>query len=197
MKKRTVHGKLPLPSNQQSPEIPEPGKCPLDLPSPRIPPKLPPILCLRFDPILPVWTDQLDSSLLQPKAQRITIVGSIGDHTSWLLARTTPSWSSNCDLLKGYFQQRYFRRRGRLKVNSQRYTLAVDHHHRLRTLASLGRADGGAPFFAEAKLPSANVSCQSSHPRASSVRRNARQISSQTPCSSHWFRRLQQVEGLG
>jgi hypothetical protein len=82
-------------------------------------------------------------------------------------------------------------------VVSQRNTLAVDHHHPLRALAPFGWADAFAPFFAGAKLPSANASDQSIWPFASSSARNARQVSSQTSCSSHNLNRRQQVEGLG
>jgi hypothetical protein len=69
-------------------------------------------------------------------------------------------------------------------VFSQRNTLAVDHHHPLRTLAAFGFSDARAPFFAEAKEPSAKVSSQSSLPAASSSPRNARQIVSHKSSSS-------------
>ena len=39
-------------------------------------------------------------------------------------------------------------------MQSARNTLAVDHHHPLRSLAPLGFSDSCAPFFAGAKLPS-------------------------------------------
>jgi hypothetical protein len=47
-----------------------------------------------------------------------------------------------------------------VKVVSQRKTRAVNHHHPLRSLAPLGLAHGGAPFFAGAKLPSRKDSLQ-------------------------------------
>ncbi len=93
--------------------------------------------------------------------------------------------------------ERDFRRAGRGDMYSQRNTLAVDHHHPLRTLAPLGLADVGAPFFAEANEPSMNVFSQRSRPRASSWPRKARHIRSQVPSSSHCRRRRQHVDPLG
>jgi hypothetical protein len=80
---------------------------------------------------------------------------------------------------------------------SHRNTLAVDHHHPLRTLAPLGFSDLRAPFFAEANEPSMNVSSQWSRPRASSWPRKARHIRSHVPSSSHCRRRRQHVDPLG
>jgi hypothetical protein len=80
---------------------------------------------------------------------------------------------------------------------SHRNTLAVDHHHPLRTLAPLGFADVRAPFFADANEPSMNTCSQRSRPRASSWPRKARHMRSHVPSSSHCRRRRQQVDPLG
>jgi hypothetical protein len=85
----------------------------------------------------------------------------------------------------------------RVKLLSQRNTLAVDHHHPLRALAPLGFSDSRAPFLAGAKLPSRNDSLQSSCSRWFSSAKNARQMASQTPCSSQSRSRRQQVAGEG
>ena len=87
--------------------------------------------------------------------------------------------------------------RGRGQLLSHRNTLAVDHHHPLRPFAPPCRPHGFAPFFAEAKLPSAKLSRQSRLPCSSNSDKNARQISSHRPASSHLARRRQQVLGLG
>jgi hypothetical protein len=87
--------------------------------------------------------------------------------------------------------------RCRGKGASNRNTLAVDHHHPLRSFAPFGRPNSGPPFFAGAKLPSIKASCQSSAPFSSSMERNFLQTSSQTPCSSHSLSRRQQVDALG
>jgi hypothetical protein len=81
-------------------------------------------------------------------------------------------------------------------VVSQRNTLAVDHHHPLRSLAFFGFSHAVAPFFAGAKLPSMKHSLQSNWPRWSSWARKALQRSSQTSCSSQSRSRRQQVEPL-
>jgi hypothetical protein len=84
-----------------------------------------------------------------------------------------------------------------VKVVSQRKTRAVDHHHPLRSLAPLGFADSRAPFFAGAKLPSRNASLQFTGWRSFNSPRNARQIVSQTSCSSQSRSRRQHVPGDG
>ena len=141
--------------------------------------------------------DQLNLSGLQPLSQPITVVGLVGDQPRHPLAGPTPRPARHLHLLKGFFDQFDFRRRGRSKCASKRNTLAVDHHHPLRTLAALGLPDTGPPFFAGAKLPSAKVSFQSRYWRSSSSARSARQTSSQMPNSSQSFSRRQHVEGLG
>jgi hypothetical protein len=84
-----------------------------------------------------------------------------------------------------------------VKVVSQRNTLAVDHHHPLRPLAPLGFSNSAAPFLAGAKLPSRNDSLQSNCLRSFNSLKNARQIFSQTSCSSQSRSRRQHVAGDG
>jgi hypothetical protein len=79
----------------------------------------------------------------------------------------------------------------------RRASLAGVEYHPLRPLAALGFTDGGAPFFAGAKLPSRKHSSHFSSPLPSSAPSNARHASSHTPCSSHCFSRRQQVAGEG
>src|SRR5271169_4586694 len=95
------------------------------------------------------------------------------------------------------FRECDFPRGCRVKGVSQRKTAAVDHHHPLRPLAPLGFSDSAAPFFAGAKLPSKNDSLHFNCWRSFNSLRNARQIASQTPCSSQSRSRRQQVEGRG
>ena len=86
---------------------------------------------------------------------------------------------------------------GILNGHSQRKTLAVCHHHKLRALATLGFADLSAPFLAGTKLPSMKHSAHWICPFSSSSRIKARQSFNHTPCSSHILSRLQQVLGQG
>jgi hypothetical protein len=78
-------------------------------------------------------------------------------------------------------------------VCSQRSTRAIDQKHPLGTLALLGLADSGAPFFAGAKLPSPKHSSQRTFSASFSSARKARHSASNVPSSSHWRRRRQQV----
>src|SRR6516164_1448764 len=105
--------------------------------------------------------------------------------------------STHADRRERLLGESHFRRGGRVKGVSQRKTAAVDHHHPLRPLAPLGFSDFSAPFFAGAKLPSRNDSLHSSCRRWFNSLRNARQIFSQTPCSSQSRSRRQHVEGWG
>src|SRR5664280_3115645 len=86
--------------------------------------------------------------------------------------------------------------RGR-KLRSDRYTLAVDHHHALRTFPATGFSDCRAPFFASTKVASRKASSQSSNFRSSNRASNACHARSHTPCSSHRRRRRQQVQPWG
>ena len=131
-------------------------------------------------------------------AQRIAIVAAVGNEPLGLLSRTPglmpPPYA---DRRQRRLDELDLRGGGRVKVVSQRKTLAVDHHHPLRPLAPLGFADAGAPFLAGAKLPSRNDSLHFNCWRSFNSARNVRQIASQTPCSSQSRSRRQQVDGEG
>jgi hypothetical protein len=82
-------------------------------------------------------------------------------------------------------------------LRSQWNALAIDQYHPLRALAPLGFANSSAPFLADTKLPSRNVSSQSSSCWWCSAASMARQAWSHTPCSSHCRNRRQPVGPLG
>ena len=187
----------PLMSDNQPLESSEPGDRSFDLPTTSIPAKWSSILKPWALPVFPVGADQLDAPPVEPLPQGIRIVRLVPDQTLHDGLRPARSFPRNRDRRQRGFRQRHFRRRGRGDENSQRYTLAVCHHHALRTLAPLGFADFGAPFFAGLKVPSMKVSSQSNRPRESSSARKLRQRSFQTPSSYQRLRRRQQVAGLG
>jgi hypothetical protein len=97
-----------------------------------------------------IGTNQFDSSVLQMLSQRVTVIALVGDQTPWFLARPASSFSGHSNGVQRFFEQRDFRRGRRVQVVSQRNTLAVDHHHPLRSLATFGLSDAWAPFFAGA-----------------------------------------------
>jgi hypothetical protein len=187
----------PLISDDQPLEGSEPGDSSLDLPAAPIAAKRSAILETGALPISPVGADQFDSPLAELLSQSIGIVRFVPDQTLHDGLRAARSLPWNRDRRERGLRQRHFRRRGEGDENSQRYTLAVCHHHALRTLAPLGVPDFGAPFFAGLNVPSIKVSSQSNRLRASNSARKLRQRSFQTPSSYQRLRRRQHVAGLG
>lgn len=183
-------------AHQQSAELTEPGIGALDDPAPFVSSEFATILVLSQLIVVPVGHDQLDAALGEPLAQRVGVVGAVGDYALGLLPRTAFG-PGNFDLGERSFRKRNFSRRGTFQPNSQWKTLAVDQNHPLRSLAPLGFSNRRAPFLAGAKLPSRNVSSHCNRPSPSSAPSSARHASSQTPCSSHCFSRRQQVAGEG
>src|SRR5215472_137799 len=198
MKKGSIDRKRTIVANHQTAEIPQPGERPLDHPAPFVASKNATILGRRPAPIQAERSDQLDAPLSQSASQRITVISFVGNHPQGFLPGTPRLMSStHADRRERLLGESHFRRGGRVKGVSQRKTAAVDHHHPLRPLAPLGFSDFSAPFFAGAKLPSRNDSLHSSCSRWFSSARNARQMVSQTPCSSQSRSRRQQVVGEG
>jgi hypothetical protein len=183
-------------SDQQPAELTEPCVGAFDDPATLVSAQLAAIFVLPQLVVGPVGRDQLDAARREPLAQRVGVVGAVRDHALGFLPRTAFG-AGDFDFGERGFRKRNFSRRGTFQPNSQWKTLAVDQYHPLRSLAPLGFADCGAPFFAGAKLPSRNVSSHCSRPSPSSAPSSARQASSHTSCSSHRFNRRQQVAGEG
>ena len=184
-------------SDNQTFESSDPRESPLYYPSRAVSSPHPLLLSSLPLPVTSMRREQNNASLFQTLPQRITVVSFVGNYSFGSCFRSSGSCARHSNGVQGSFCKRYFRWRGRFKEASQRNTLAIDHHHPLRSLTPLGLTDSCAPFFAGTKLPSMNVSSQSRSPRWSSCERKARHISTQTPSSSHFFSRRQQVAGLG
>jgi len=192
MKKSVIHSQVSFISDGQTPEISDPCNRAFHFPSPGISPKFSTVLSGRFNPVFPMRTNQIDPLFLQSFAQRVRVSGPIINQSLRFLAGAARSFARNRYLFQERFDEFDLRRRGRLQEASQRNTLAVDHHHPLRTLSTLGFSDCGAPFFAGAKLPSANTSDQSIRPFSSNSDKKARQAFNQAAlCSQNWSRRQQ------
>ncbi len=155
-------------ANQKSAELPKPGVGAFDDPAAFVSSQLAAIFIAPMLVVATVGHDQIDTPFLQPLAQRVGVVGSVGNHPRRLLPRTTFG-TRDTDFCERGFRKRSFSRRGTLQPNSQRKTPTVDQYHPLRSLAALGFTDRRAPFFAGAKLPSRNVSSQFSRPSPSSA----------------------------
>ena len=142
-------------------------------------------------------TDQLDPACGQPFPEALRIVSAVTEESLGTIARTTHARPRHLHRPQGFFREGDFRGRGAKESASQRYTLAVCHHHPLCTFATFGFTHAEPPFLALAKLPSMNTSSQLSLPWASSAERNTRQILSQMSSSSQSRNRRQQVLALG
>src|SRR6266568_4662783 len=198
MKERPVDLQRAVVAHDQTPVIPQPADGTFHDPTPPVSPQRATILRRRTNAILLVRTDQLDAALPQPLAQRIAVVGFVGNHAHRLLPRSARLMASAyADRRERGLREPDFRRGCRVKVVSQRNTRAVDHHHPLRALAPLGFSDSVAPFFAGAKLPSRNDSLHFNCWRSFNSLRNVRQMFSHTPYSSQSRSRRQQVKGCG
>jgi len=183
-------------SHEESAELTKPGVGSFDDPASFVSPEFSSVFVLPLLIVLPVRNDEVDASLLEPFAQRIGVVGAVGDHAFRLLPWTAFG-AGDFDLGERGFRKRNFSGGGTFKPNSQRKTATVDQYHPLRALAALGFTDRRAPFLAGAKLPSRNVSSHFSKPLSSSAPNSVRHASSQTSSSSHCFNRRQQVAGDG
>jgi hypothetical protein len=197
MKKRIIHSNISIPADDQSAVITQPRECPLDFIATFIPPHLAAVMILLLLVVAAIGTNQLNSLSGQSLSQRIAVIALVGNQPTRIPfgASTARPWHGNPAYR--FFEQFAFARGRRVQVVSQRNTLAVDHHHPLRSLAAFGLSDAIAPFLAGAKLPSAKASDQSNWPFSSNSARKVRQALSQTSCSSQSRSRLQQVEGLG
>ena len=183
-------------ANEKSAELTKPSVGTFDDPASFVTPEFPAVLVTPELAVVPVRHDEVDTALCEPLAQWIGVVGAVGDYAFGLLPRSAFG-ARDFDFGERGFRKRNFSRRSTFEPNSQRKTATVDQYHPLRPLAALGFTDCRAPFFAGAKLPSRNVSSHLSRPSPSSAPSSARQASSQTSCSSHCFKRRQQVAGEG
>jgi len=198
MKEALVNGQRSVVTHHQSAEVADPGEGAFHDPPPLVAPQSPTVLRRRFTSILAMRSDQFRAATRQSLAQRIAVVAAVADDARQLLPRTTGSMPSPYpDRRQRRLDEFDLRGGSRVKVVSQRKTLAVDHHHPLRPLAPLGLADRRAPFLAGAKLPSRKDSLHFICCRSFNSPRKARQISSQTSCSSQSRSLRQQVEGEG
>ena len=186
-----------FPSYHQSSEISPPCKGAFDFPSSLRAAPGSSVLGRRLGLVFSMGANQLNTASCQSSAQGIGVGGLVVDQPRRIFPWPSPSGSRHGDLLQGRFNQPDFGRGRRVQVVSQRKPLAVCHHPPLRTLSAFGLADTGPPFFAGAKLPSANVSAPSSGPCSSSGPSNARHAFSQMPCASPVRNRRQHVLGEG
>jgi len=189
VKEAAVNFNQAIIAHDQAVEIREPGKSSFNFPPFPITPELSFILHFRFFSVSPVRNDKINFQYVKPFSKWIAVIGLIANQTKGAFFRTTSAIARYVYGFERFFGEFDFCGRCRGKCASDRNTLAVDHHHPLRSFAPFGRANKGPPFLAGAKLPSITASCQSSAPFLSSMERNFRQTSSQTPWSSQSLKR--------
>lgn len=186
MYKSCVHQDVAFVSDHDSAEIVKPADRSLDLPPARVSSELSTILSLRLFPITSMWADKLYAMLLESIAKLVAVCSSIVNQTFRLFVRQD-------DFIDRLLYKRDLMWRGRVGKNSERNTLAICHHHKLCSLATLGFADLSSPFFAGKNVPAAKHSSHRRRPFWSSVLSNPRHASFRESSSSHWQRRLQTV----
>lgn len=184
-------------TDEETSEVSQVGKGALNFPAPGVAPHGAAIVEGRAPPFATMWTEQDDAALQQTPAQRIAVVGAVGNDAQRAALRPAAPDTWDRDARQGAFGQGHFRWTGRAQLASQRNTRAVCHHHPLCTLATFGFTHAEPPFLALAKLPSRKTSSQLSLPRASSCPSKARQILNQSSRSSHSCNRRQQVLAEG
>jgi len=197
MDKRRKHHDLSLVSHHESSKVADPGDRAFDFPAALVPTQLSSVLSFGFDTLRPVWADQVNSSFGQATSQRVGVGGLVVNQSKRILPGPSSSVSRHRHLVQRRLDQSDFIWCGRGKEHSHRNTLAVCHHHKLRTLSAFGLADACAPFFAGENVPSAKVSYQRRRRFTSSSPRSARHAFNQIPSSSHFRNRRQQVLGEG
>src|SRR5581483_1247523 len=144
-----------------------------------------------------VGDQQLDTAPVQPFAQRIGVVGPVGDDALRFLAGTATSPARHSHLRERALRQRDLGRRSARELRSQRNALAIDQYHELCPLPALGFSHSVAPFLAATKLPSRKVSSRCKSSWWFNAASSCCQASTQMPSSSHCRSRRQQVEPLG
>jgi hypothetical protein len=197
MEKAPKHGKNAVEAHLDAAEVLQPGVGALDFPALAVSPQFAFILETAVADVFPVRNDQLGLPLVEANPQGIGIVAAIGNDP--LEMRT---WSSTALARDLHLSERAFREptlgqlRGR-KLRSDRYAVAVDHHHALRTFPATCFADCGAPFLAVMKVASRKASSQSNNRRWSSIDSSFRHAFSHTSRSSQLRSRRQQVDPSG
>src|SRR5271168_2110966 len=96
MKEGTIDRERAVVAHDQAPEVPQPGVSAFDNPAPPVAPQGSAVLRRRFLSVAAMRHDQFNTPLPQAFAQRIAVIGFVGDYPHWLLPRSarvmTPSY---------------------------------------------------------------------------------------------------------
>jgi len=181
-------------SYNQTPEILNPSKQALNLPSSAIATKFSSILSARLFSILLVWCNQFNATVFQQfLIKRIAIVRLVTNKfIRSMLGKAT---------IDSLFNKLYFVGRSASNVSGDRKTRSVCDCHDLGAFAAFCLADSKTPFFAGTKVPSIKASRVPSikASRISIPHRSYRSCASswamsrKAPCFTHCWNRLWHV----
>lgn len=176
-------------TNNNTTEVLDPGKQPLNFPSPLIATQNATVLSRRFSSIIFMRSNQLNTAFFgQLVIQLITVICSIANNFfRQMLGKTG---------IQRLIYKFNFMRLSTGCVNGDRKTKSVCGAHNIGSFAFFGFAHAIAPFFAGAKVPSIKPSLKSMPPRSFKSVASAVTILAKTPDSIHsWKRRWQMLFG--
>jgi hypothetical protein len=164
----------------------KPGEEAVDFPAAAVAPQFAAVLRRLSRAVAVVRRDQMNAVVFsQAPVERIAVVGAVTDHSFGF---------GFCEaLLDGRFDELGFMRRSAGEAAGDRKTMAVCDRHDFAAFSAASRADSSAPFFAELKLASMNVSDKSSLPRARKSSASACNKWVNVPSRCHCWKRRWQV----
>ncbi len=148
-------------------EVLQPRVKTFDFPAAAVSAQRPAVLRRGLHAIRLVRCDHLDALCRELTVKRVGVIRAVAYEPSWLRTSETRRKSVSD---KGDFMRRSTRR-----VDGERKTMKVCHHHEFRAFAPLSRTNSVPPFFATMNVPSIKHSVRSSSPR---VRRSSAKASS-------------------
>ncbi len=173
-------------TNNQTPEVLQPGKKSFDFPPAPISPEFSSILGACSFSIPSMWRNHFNATfLLKLLVEFIAVVGLVANKFIRSIARKTAVYRLP--------DQFHFVGRSAFNVSGDRKTRSVCDCHDPGAFAALCLADSKTPFFAGAKLPSMNASRMSICPRSFRSSTSSCAMRLKMPCLTHCWNRLWQV----
>jgi len=157
MKEPTVRLQQPIVASHQAPEVAQPADRALHNPAVPVPSQLAPVLVRRLLVVGPRRNDRLNPSANHQGPGSIAVIATVREQPIRPLPRAPYR-----NRVERRVEEPDLRPGRRVQACFQRNTRAIDQYHPLCPLATIGRPDFGAPFFAGAKLPSIKHSFQRS-----------------------------------
>src|SRR5476649_895825 len=174
LKKGEVVFGMIFPTNHEPSKVVKPGKESFDFPALAVAAQPTAIVERGLGSSATVWHHQKDFFFEQLLAQRIAIVGFVGNNTQRLF------WHQQ--LTQSGFHQVHFGGRSSFCVDGDWKAMSVSNCHDFAAFPSLGVTHFGAPFLAAEKLPSMKHSERSSPPRLCKSLAKPCSTASITPC---------------